>query len=402
MVGLTLCTIPALAAVPLDADVQESCTSNPLGNKGWTFAGKWAWKSASPRYLLSNATGKNQALWKSPSYSSGLLGASFRIPSGSSAMLIFAAQKSGAFRYLAVTAGTKGKVVLGQSGKVGAVKGRIFKSVASNVPANAWVVADVLYDSAGKVEARINGETIISYKTLKPVGGQIGFRTDRPKVGVDDFYFLDAANPNHLVCAGCHAGQPESAPAPDVLTYWDGTWWDAVRGGSPDDQQGGHGDAGGEAPLTCTGVAGCHDLRESAATHRNGVVEGRGNTTANTYHLKAAFISTNTSVSSNQQTTFNTTCIKSCHNGIYLKLCQLGQRKVVKFGNSGTVSDGDLVPLPIDSDLTSYASPAEPDYAVCVSCHNPHGTGVTDTEGSNKMLRDTWRSAPNTLCRTCH
>jgi hypothetical protein len=40
-------------------------------------------------------------------------------------------------------------------------------------------------------------------------------------------------------------------------------------------------------------------------------------------------------------------------------------------------------------------------YGVCVTCHNPHGTGVATprSDGNNKMMHYSWT---NPLCIKCH
>jgi hypothetical protein len=84
----------------------------------------------------------------------------------------------------------------------------------------------------------------------------------------------------------------------------------------------------------------------------------------------------------------------------------------VQFGlpltGSSTIADGESLvpPWPVDSDISDSATTTEPDYVVCVTCHNPHGTGVTDHYGvpstnSNKMLRGNWLTDPS-YCQICH
>ena len=68
--------------------------------------------------------------------------------------------------------------------------------------------------------------------------------------------------------------------------------------------------------------------------------------------------------------------------------------------------DGNYVTFPIDTDISTNASTTEPDYAPCISCHDPHGTNTPDHHGSattqsNFMLRYTWISNSD-LCIVCH
>ena len=46
---------------------------------------------------------------------------------------------------------------------------------------------------------------------------------------------------------------------------------------------------------------------------------------------------------------------------------------------------------------------ALPNYALCVSCHNPHGTNVVSprADGNNKMAIFRWMR-PAKLCTKCH
>lgn len=73
---------------------------------------------------------------------------------------------------------------------------------------------------------------------------------------------------------------------------------------------------------------------------------------------------------------------------------------------STTVPNGESIDWPVDSDISTNASTAEPDYALCVTCHDPHGTGITDHHGapgtnSDFMLRGNFLSDLN-YCETCH
>jgi len=69
----------------------------------------------------------------------------------------------------------------------------------------------------------------------------------------------------------------------------------------------------------------------------------------------------------------------------------------------------------IDSDIrTGVGGLSDPtvSYGLCISCHDPHGTGVTETSGytglgyTNHMLRGNWLAplGPSTFCNNaaCH
>ncbi|MBI5486328.1 MAG: hypothetical protein HY905_03240, partial [Deltaproteobacteria bacterium] len=53
-------------------------------------------------------------------------------------------------------------------------------------------------------------------------------------------------------------------------------------------------------------------------------------------------------------------------------------------------------------DLTTLANGGA-DYAPCVACHDPHGTGTVEvTRTTNRMVRDPWIDPPAPLCLGCH
>ncbi len=223
-------------------------------------------------------------------------------------------------------------------------------------------------------------------------------------------------------CEGCHDGSV--ALAPNVMSYWDGSWWDSTQGGLDSTQQGGHGDPDGVAIRLC---ADCHDVSQPACSHVNGTlnsVELRQNLNGNTAHLRTFFFDTE-SEDYHVQINFDSGCFNGppggqCHaflSGFGFKDMRHAKdsdpvANAVKFGTHITRSDGEAAGIPIDSDLTTRASTAEPDYAPCIACHNPHGTGNTNHKGavatqSNKMIRremgggDWWRNS-TPFCTVCH
>jgi predicted CXXCH cytochrome family protein len=71
-------------------------------------------------------------------------------------------------------------------------------------------------------------------------------------------------------------------------------------------------------------------------------------------------------------------------------------------GTHLTYPGGDARAYPMDIDLNTGATGVT-DYAPCVACHDPHGTGTTDKAPSttNRMMRANWKSV-STLCVQCH
>ncbi len=264
-----------------------------------------------------------------------------------------------------------------------------------------------------------------------------GVSLQRPPAAISD-HAAGAAAPcvdchlhNFVVPAGaceeCHGqggnvhagldGNPGTADdAPNVITVggysvWDGEWWNAVKGGSTSIQQGGHGDSGGQPALACTD---CHDTRLPPGTHMDGVVnsvESGTDANTNTAHLKAGFIGTS-APESDVQVTLDNACW-GCHSTQGVQYMDHdrespanGPPGPVQLGLSLTQADGAQIAYPVDSDVSTHTNPAQPVFAPCISCHNPHGTTISDTDdlnpnASNRMLRDNWESAKD-LCLGCH
>jgi hypothetical protein len=207
-------------------------------------------------------------------------------------------------------------------------------------------------------------------------------------------------------CLDCHAGQQEWPLAPDVSLYWHGiSPW----------QEGGHGDDDGLPALDCTGALGCHDLT-TAESHLNGALEGLGSPSPNTFHLQKAFVTPDEGAPWSVAAAFNRACAETCHYTYGIFPC-VGSGHAdgstipytPRFGYGSTPEDADgsccerLVVLPVDSDMSTLAAREDPDYALCVSCHDPHGTGTIEPlrTRSNRMVRFQYLSR-NELCRACH
>lgn len=255
----------------------------------------------------------------------------------------------------------------------------------------------------------------------------------------DDYTTPDAFMPSG--CAGCHGEdcyvhpgcngtEGDEDDAPNVMTVevglscysvWNGEWWDSQMGVSGDStyQQGGHGDPDGTGSVPeCTD---CHDIGDPPDTHfdctHQDVINGT-DTNSNTAHLDDGYIIDSSTTSYDVQVTFDNYCggpSSACHDseGVVDMRHERDTQPSdpnyhsVEFGTHLTVSDGESISYPVDSDISDKASTTGPDYAPCVSCHDPHGTTCTDTKGnpdrtSNFMLRDDWQNKNAFLCKECH
>jgi len=224
-------------------------------------------------------------------------------------------------------------------------------------------------------------------------------------------------------CEGCHDGGTPLAP--NVMTFWAGS----VAGV----QDGGHGDPGGAAALACTD---CHDLAQpaspAAAQHGNGIYNSiwanDGTRSSNTAHLRAGFFTefpANGPGDWGIQVAFDNYCAWKCHDVNKNGVLDNGEPTPpmrhsadlpsgdpaefsVEFGTHLTppvaYPNPDLIPdIPIDTDVSTVASGPK-HYAPCISCHDPHGTGVQKppSASSNSMLRFTIPPTNNILCSKCH
>jgi predicted CXXCH cytochrome family protein len=228
-------------------------------------------------------------------------------------------------------------------------------------------------------------------------------------------------------CEGCHSGDgydPDGAgpmpAAPNVMGDGDSP---AGTGGTPKPfdngtwgfNVNGHGANGTAAntpkDLTLPYLSGnapcvaCHDIGIPAGTHLDGVlnsVELKLNPNQNTAHLRQEFIG-GASPAWGVQLTFDDRCTLQCHSvALRHRHSHDGDPAAgaAQFGQKGSVTDGESIAYPIDSALSTNASTAAPDFAPCISCHNPHGTStVTGGFPTNGMLRDV---RDTQLCRACH
>lgn len=200
---------------------------------------------------------------------------------------------------------------------------------------------------------------------------------------------------------------------PTPRPYDDGSWGFSVNGHGRDidtfdrSRGGAIGATCMDDPATPGVLEGCHDLGQSAGTHLDGVVQGKGNATANTYHLVSGFINTDPVNPWSVQVRFDDYCYSACHHTRTIDMRHardtIPAPGVMLLGSHNTYPDGDLIPLPIDDCLTTLALPEEPDFAPCIACHDPHGTATISprADGNNKMARHRWSSTA-VLCEQCH
>ena len=397
---------PGLASASLKptGDIVERFAADPLGEPRWYANGSWVWEPQGTTLAAQGPHGN--LLWTAGSHFTGTLSLRFRLGGPQSrARLLFAHDPAtGASRWVEVAAGSPGRIALGQTGTIRGSAAGVIQSWRAPVAAGAWQDLALRIAADKSVTLTLGGVQLFSSAVAPLAPGLVGFGADGP-VSFDEFAF--AADPDGEPCVECHSGQPEQPAAANVYAWWDGRRWDALHGGDPAEQQGGHGDPGGveypfpgfppEPVATCTGTRGCHDLRQPVPEdHRNGTREGRGHRSLNSFHLRTVAIVAQPANPNDAQVAFDV-------NFCYL-LCHSAQR-ITSDLHAAKVRlrvAGESLPLPVDSDITTRALGTKPDYLVCVSCHDPHGTGVTDNKGtSNEMLRMDWFSS-STLCDVCH
>jgi hypothetical protein len=227
-------------------------------------------------------------------------------------------------------------------------------------------------------------------------------------------------------CKDCHDALQPAAPAlaPKVMTYW---------------ATSGHGKFSGADAVGCTA---CHNVNlPDPNTHNTGTVNSvweNGTVVtrnSNTAHLNAEYFTpvVGVPVSSGAwdvQVTFDNNCWKQCHENAGATDFRherdtegpplAGNHWSVEFGTHLSRPQGDYgttwtapgqdavnAPYPVDCDLsTDKDCTVGADYAPCISCHDPHGTGISEpSKISNYMLRRKWITPANyteSLCKGCH
>jgi hypothetical protein len=245
-------------------------------------------------------------------------------------------------------------------------------------------------------------------------------------------------------CKGCHG--PDSvataARAPEIGQYWTTSGHGRFTTGSP------------SRPIECED---CHDASYlTASSHKtDGSVTGSPphnintlgwlgksplnadtNSNANTAHLVAGYIDTAATSREAIARRFDSHCITACHTpGYHTHQNNNNPPGVMRFGDHGSKANPKLYDWYVwdtsipsnyptsfyksrsswtDNDIRSVGGMTDPavNYGLCVSCHDPHGTGVTETTSypglgtSNHMLRGNWLApaGPGTFCNSagCH
>jgi hypothetical protein len=410
--GLLLAPAMAAAQVAPTGDVLDTFAGDPRSNPAWVVRGPWSWDPGTGA-LISGKTLVASAISMPGLHYTGSFSVRLNLISGrlapARARIVFARNAAtGAYRYVEVRSGAPGAILIGQAGTIRAKAPGVFAVARKTIALNSWHDVTVVADGYNKVSAFLDGQLLVTASTGPRALGAIGLMAMTSKVAFDSFSFT--ADPDGEPCAECHAGQASTGglpPAPNVYTYWDGSWWKQTQGAAAG-QHGGHGDPGGLFAMGCTGGSGCHTMRlPSPGDHRNGVVKRGAAMTENPFHLRATFIADSPAGAQDVQMTFDNTCATACHQGYGVaNMRHMGvtaNRPFLQLGYGLTDATGATVPadMPLAAALTSRA-PAQPVFATCVTCHDPHGTAVTDqTGGSNHMVRRAFVKNSD-LCLACH
>jgi hypothetical protein len=190
--------------------------------------------------------------------------------------------------------------------------------------------------------------------------------------------------------------------------YDDGSYGYNVNGHGRDDSPA---VPGNSINVACSA---CHDINVPTGTHLDGRVDGRltpsDTRTANSFHLLSTFVKASPTSEQDEQVTFDNACTTLCHGALVMRhaVDAVPAANAVQFGTHNSYSEPQNVPPPTmyyDRNLTNALGGYDgaPNFALCVSCHNPHGTNVTSPRAdlNNKMMLYRW-SGPSTLCAKCH
>jgi hypothetical protein len=238
-------------------------------------------------------------------------------------------------------------------------------------------------------------------------------------------YVVDSNEEPLPPCESCHNGS--AALAPNVMgdgtlaggdpahatpkAYDDGTYGFNVNGHGRDADTSGI-SRGMAINAACSD---CHAIAVPAGRHLDGVLDGHTPSPSNNnpFHLRPGFINTAPANEWDVQVTFDNYCWTACHQGKTVDMRHdLDSRglhatpHVVEFGRYNSYAAPSSSPsatMFYDANITwlgGFNGP--PNFGLCVSCHNPHGTNVVSpTGGSNYMSIFRW-SKPSVLCSRCH
>ena len=134
------------------------------------------------------------------------------------------------------------------------------------------------------------------------------------------------------------------------------------------------------------------------------------------------FVPTSATNDWDAQVAFDDACVRRCHTppglpGNVNLMSHFGTTRwsltrqktvnttpnAVRFGDKGTVPNGESIAYPVDSDITTHASTGADDFVTCATCHNVHGTAVVEpTKSTNRMAREISSRSKRALCLVCH
>lgn len=224
-------------------------------------------------------------------------------------------------------------------------------------------------------------------------------------------------------CEGCHDGSyalapnmmgdgtlPNGDPAHGTpRPYDDGSYGYNVNGHGRDADT----SAISHGKAIAAACSDCHDVSVPAGRHLDGVLDGHtpSSSNGNPFHLVSGFINAAPANEWGVQVTFDDYCWTACHQG---RTTDMRHQKdanpaagAMEFGqHQSYAAPVGTPPLNMFYDaniawLGAFNGP--PNYGLCISCHNPHGTKVVSPrpDGNNKMMIYRW-DTPAVLCVRCH
>jgi cytochrome c553 len=158
----------------------------------------------------------------------------------------------------------------------------------------------------------------------------------------------------------------------------------------------------------------CHDIADPPGRHLDGTLDGRTPSAdnPNPFHLVAGFLaSTPLAAEWSVQVTFDNYCYSACHQGRTTNMRHahdaVPAANAVELGTHNSYEEPMNTPPPYmfyDANITWLGTfNGAPNFGLCVSCHDPHGTNVSSSrlDQNNKMMVYRW-TRPAELCSKCH